>query len=55
MKNGAVTGVLEPDGAEREMVSHISGIDAFLVELRERIRAGDLIGTDLLKNTVVSA
>ena len=48
MKNGAVTGVLEPDGSEREMVSHISGIDAFLGELRERIRAGDLIGNDLL-------
>jgi ABC-type lipoprotein export system ATPase subunit len=55
MKNGAVTGVLEPDGAEREMVSHISGIDAFLVELRERIRACDLIGTELLKTTVVPA
>ena len=48
MKNGAVTGVIEPDGAEREMVSHIAGIDAFLVDLRERIRAGDLIGSELL-------
>src|SRR5271157_2408552 len=48
MKNGAVTNVIEPDGAEREMVSHISGIDAFLVELRERIRAGDLIKSDQL-------
>jgi len=48
MKNGAVTGVIEPDGAEREMVSHIAGIDAFLVEPRERIRAGDLIRSDHL-------
>ena len=48
MKNGAVTGVIEPDGAEREMVSHIAGIDAFLVDLRERIRAGDLIRSDHL-------
>jgi ABC-type lipoprotein export system ATPase subunit len=43
MKNGAVTSVLEPRGIETEMVSHIAGIDAFLVELREKIRAGDLI------------
>jgi ABC-type lipoprotein export system ATPase subunit len=57
MKNGAVTGVLEPNGTEREMVSHISGIDAFLVELREKIRAGDLIGNELLsrKHAVVPA
>jgi len=43
MKNGAVISVIEPRGTEQEMVSHISGIDAFLVELREKIRAGDLI------------
>ncbi|OPX62649.1 MULTISPECIES: ATP-binding cassette domain-containing protein [unclassified Methanoregula] len=55
MKNGAVTAVLEPGGTERDMVLHVSGIDAFLVELRERIRAGDLIGADLLKNPVVPA
>lgn len=57
MKNGAVTGVLEPGAAEREMVSHISGIDAFLGELREKIRAGDLIETDPLpgKKQVVTA
>jgi len=48
MKNGAVKGVIEPDGTEQEMVSHISAIDTFLVELRERIRAGDLIRGDLL-------
>jgi ABC-type lipoprotein export system ATPase subunit len=47
MKNGAVVSVLEPGEAEREMVSHISGIDAFLIELREKIRAGDLIQGDI--------
>jgi ABC-type lipoprotein export system ATPase subunit len=46
MKNGAVTSVLEPRGIEAEMVSHIAGIDAFLVELREKIRAGDLIADE---------
>lgn len=46
MKNGAVSSVLEPGRAEREMVSHIAGIDAFLIELREKIRAGDLIHAD---------
>jgi ABC-type lipoprotein export system ATPase subunit len=46
MKYGAVVGVLEPRDAEKEMVKHISGIDAFLVDLREKIRAGDLISTD---------
>ncbi len=46
MKNGAVVSVLEPGGAEREMVSHIAGIDAFLAGLREKIRAGDLIHAD---------
>jgi ABC-type lipoprotein export system ATPase subunit len=47
MKNGAVTSVIEPRGTEQEMVSHISGIDAFLGELREKIRAGDLILGDI--------
>jgi ABC-type lipoprotein export system ATPase subunit len=48
MKNGAVITVLEPCGAERAMVSRISGIDAFLIELREKIRAGDLIEGEFL-------
>ena len=57
MKHGAVTNVIEPNGTEREMVSHISGIDAFLVDLRERIRAGDLIGSDTIpwKNLPIPA
>ncbi|HUH78967.1 MAG TPA: ATP-binding cassette domain-containing protein [Methanoregula sp.] len=44
MKHGAVTSVLEPKDAEKEMVAHITGIDAFMFDLREKIRAGDLIG-----------
>jgi ABC-type lipoprotein export system ATPase subunit len=57
MKNGAVTGILEPGAAERDMVSHIAGIDAFLAGLREKIRAGDLIGSEMLprKSPVVPA
>ncbi|OPY38451.1 MAG: putative ABC transporter ATP-binding protein [Methanoregula sp. PtaU1.Bin051] len=47
MKHGAVVDVLEPKDEEREMISHVSRIDAFLVELRERIRAGDLITGDM--------
>jgi len=52
MKNGAVIGVLEPGTAEREMVSHIAGIDAFLSGLREKIRAGDLIGDGMLPRKI---
>jgi len=57
MKNGAVTSVLEPGASEQEMVSQIAGIDAFLIDLRERIRAGDLIGGEPLprKSPVVPA
>jgi len=57
MKHGAVISVIEPDGTEREMISHISGIDAFLVDLRERIRAGDLISSEIIprKNLPVPA
>jgi ABC-type lipoprotein export system ATPase subunit len=57
MKNGAVTSVLEPGAAEKEMVSHIAGIDAFLIDLREKIRAGDLINGEILprKTPVVPA
>lgn len=47
MKRGAVVSVLEPKDAEREMITHISGIDAFLVDLREKIRAGELISDDI--------
>jgi ABC-type lipoprotein export system ATPase subunit len=57
MKHGAVTGVIEPNGTEREMISHISGIDAFLIDLRERIRAGDRISSDIIprKNLPIPA
>ena len=47
MKNGAVVSVLEPKDSEKEMISHISGIDVFLCSLREKIRAGDLIIDEL--------
>ena len=57
MKRGAVVSVLEPKDAEREMITHISGIDAFLVDLREKIRAGELISEDILARdmTVIPA
>jgi len=44
MKNGAVSGVLEPGNRERDIVGTVSGMDAFLWDLRERIRGGELIG-----------
>lgn len=44
MKNGAVAGVLEPGKRERNIVGTVSGMDAFLWDLRERIRGGELIG-----------
>lgn len=54
MKYGAVVSVLEPKDTEREMISHISCIDTFLCDLREKIRAGDLISEELLhRNTMV--
>jgi hypothetical protein len=39
------------------MISYISGIDTFLTEVREKIRAGDLIGDDTrtAKTTVPTA
>jgi ABC-type lipoprotein export system ATPase subunit len=46
MKNGAVSAVIEPDGSEREVISTVAGMDAYLWDLREKIRSGDLVGTD---------
>ena len=43
MRNGAVVAVLEPDGEERGMIGRLSGIEAFLRDLRDRIRSGELI------------
>ena len=43
MKNGAVSAVLEPKGRESGIISTVTGMDATLWDLRERIRAGDLI------------
>jgi ABC-type lipoprotein export system ATPase subunit len=46
MQNGAIVNVLEPNGREREMMARVSGVDYFLWNLRERIRAGDLISEE---------
>lgn len=43
MKNGAVSAVLEPKGRESGIIATVTGMDASLWDLRERIRAGDLI------------
>ena len=43
MKNGAVVSVLEPRGREREIIGTVSGIDAYLWDLREKIRGGDVV------------
>jgi ABC-type lipoprotein export system ATPase subunit len=43
MKNGAVSAVIEPDGSEREVISTVAGMDAYLWDLREKIRGGELI------------
>jgi ABC-type lipoprotein export system ATPase subunit len=57
MRNGAVSAVLEPQYREREIISKVSGMDAFLWDLREQIRRGDLITTsqDSPKKTGVYA
>ena len=46
MQNGAVVNVLEPCGREKNVMARVSGIDYFLWNLRERIRAGDLISEE---------
>jgi ABC-type lipoprotein export system ATPase subunit len=43
MKNGAVSAVLEPKGRESGIIATVTGMDGTLWDLRERIRAGDLI------------
>ena len=43
MKNGAVSAVLEPKGREKEIVAVVTSMDASLWDLREKIRAGELI------------
>ncbi len=44
MKNGAVVRVLEPGNRERDIIGTVSGMDAFLWDIREKIRGGELIG-----------
>ena len=43
MKNGAVAGVLRPGDRERAVIGTVSGVDAFLWDLREKIRSGELV------------
>ena len=43
MKNGAVSALLEPDGSERGIIETVTGMDARLWDLRERIRNGEII------------
>jgi ABC-type lipoprotein export system ATPase subunit len=43
MKNGAVSAVLEPKGRESGIIATVTGMDGTLWDLREKIRAGDLI------------
>lgn len=45
MKNGAVSAVLEPGGSEREIVGTVTDMDAFLWDLREKIRNGEMVAT----------
>ena len=45
MKNGAVSAVIEPDGSERAVTSTVAEIDAYLWDLREKIRNGDRVDT----------
>jgi ABC-type lipoprotein export system ATPase subunit len=41
MRNGAVTAVITPKEAEKEIVEKVSEIDLFLLDLREKIRYGE--------------
>ncbi|MGZ4904071.1 MAG: ATP-binding cassette domain-containing protein [Halobacteriota archaeon] len=43
MRNGAVVDVLEPGEQEHRIIARVAGVDAFIQDLRERIRAGELI------------
>ena len=43
MKNGSVSAVLEPKGRERGIIATVTGMDTTLWDLRERIRAGDML------------
>jgi ABC-type lipoprotein export system ATPase subunit len=46
MRNGAVEVILEPAGREKNVLSRISDLDVFLSEMREKIRAGELLLDD---------
>ncbi|MCP1661487.1 MAG: ATP-binding cassette domain-containing protein [Methanocalculus sp. MSAO_Arc1] len=44
MGNGAVKTILEPDGSEAAVLKQVTEIDAYLSDLRERLRAGEILG-----------
>lgn len=46
MKNGGVAAVLEPAGREHEILATLSTMDGFLWDLREKIRGGDMFGSE---------
>jgi ABC-type lipoprotein export system ATPase subunit len=43
MRNGAVEKILLPNGCETKILGQISGMDRVLSDMRERIRAGELL------------
>ncbi|RQD82311.1 MAG: ATP-binding cassette domain-containing protein [Methanocalculus sp. MSAO_Arc2] len=43
MGNGAVKTILEPDGSEESVLKHVTEIDAYLSNLRERLRSGEIL------------
>jgi ABC-type lipoprotein export system ATPase subunit len=48
MRNGAVESILEPGGREKNVLSRISDLDGFLSRMREKIRAGEILGDEVL-------
>lgn len=46
MRNGAVEAVLEPGEQERGVIGRLSGIEALLRDLRDRIRSGALVNDE---------
>lgn len=48
MRNGAVERLIVPDGQEQEILTRISEMDRYLSRVREKIRAGELLGVEAL-------
>jgi ABC-type lipoprotein export system ATPase subunit len=47
MQNGAVERILEPGGREQAILARIAGMDGYLSRMREKIRAGELLGDEV--------